>query len=90
MKKLSEQIEQLEMELEILKSQQAQQEMSDTDKAIAFLKGLDIDVYENNGSVMVAIGENEFFNLEISDAEITYRAWCYDEEVAMNGLKQEK
>lgn len=49
--------------------------MTNLAKALAFLNDSDVSCYEEEGKIYIYAADLE---LELSEAEITYRAECYD------------
>ena len=56
-------------------------EMSDIDKAIAYLKAWGYNAHENDGAVLCTFEDD--LQLELSANEISYRAELYNEQLKM-------
>jgi hypothetical protein len=56
-------------------------QMSDIDKAIAYLKAWGYNAHENDGAILCTFEDD--LQLELSGNEISYRAELYNEQLAM-------
>jgi hypothetical protein len=56
-------------------------EMSDIDKAIAYLKAWGYNAHENDGSILCTFEDD--LQLELSGNEVSYRAELYNEQLKM-------